>query len=397
MKPNLFIPTALAVLASFFAAPSAKAETFTWAPTSNGGQKNWNTAGIWGTGVTVPLNSAANDLVFAGNFKLDNIMQADYTVGGISFATGASAFTLSGDGTLTLMGGGFANNSVLNQTVAIANMILGADQAWNAGSGDLTFSGTSLNLNGSALSFSGNNNFAIANAISGSGSINKTGAGNLSLTGDNSSYTGTTTVSAGTLAVNNLTGSATGSGAVTIASGAHLTGGGTITGPVTMQGGGTLSAGNAGTGQITVGDLTLASGSTIVVQVRDINGTAGVGWDRIVADSFTLSGGTPVVIDVSSLALDGSQGSLAGFDSALGYSWEIVSTSGGIFNFSPSAFDIQLGNFANDTGLGDFNILEQGNSLFLTFTPVPEPSTIAMGVLGSVMVFGSMLRRRKKK
>jgi len=67
------------------------------------------------------------------------------------------------------------------------------------------------------------------------GSLTKTGTGTLTLSGANT-YSGTTTVSAGTLLVSNTTGSGTGTGAVTVNAG-MLGGSGVIAGPVTIGAG----------------------------------------------------------------------------------------------------------------------------------------------------------------
>ena len=72
------------------------------------------------------------------------------------------------------------------------------------------------------------------------GAFAKSGRGTLNLTGA-SSYTGGTTITAGTLLVGNASGSATGTGAVQVTSGT-LGGGGTIAGAVTIGSGGSGSS-----------------------------------------------------------------------------------------------------------------------------------------------------------
>ena len=93
------------------------------------------------------------------------------------------------------------------------------------------------------------------------GGITKAGVGTLIFSGANT-YTGVTTVSAGTLEVINLSGSATGANAVNVSSGATLAGTGTIAGPVTMAGGSILSPGDA-PGTLSTGALALANTTSL--------------------------------------------------------------------------------------------------------------------------------------
>jgi autotransporter-associated beta strand protein len=99
-----------------------------------------------------------------------------------------------------------------------------------------------------------NNNSAFAGTInnsqfSGTGSvarITKVGTGVWTLT-NASTYTGGTFINAGTLMVNNTTGSGTGTGDVVVNQSGTLSGSGTIAGKVIVNNGGTLAPGN-GTG-----------------------------------------------------------------------------------------------------------------------------------------------------
>lgn len=95
----------------------------------------------------------------------------------------------------------------------------------------------------------------------------KTG-GNTQIFGNANTYSGGTTVNGGTLQINNSTGSGTGSGAVTVASGGTLAGNGIISGAVTVQNGGAIAPGNP-LGTLTLNsNLTLASGSTTFMRLQ---------------------------------------------------------------------------------------------------------------------------------
>jgi autotransporter-associated beta strand protein len=110
-----------------------------------------------------------------------------------------------------------------------------------------------------------------AQIIAPGGALTKAGAGVLELTSNNT-YAGGTNVNAGTLLVNNSTGSGTGSGTVMVNTGT-LGGNGTISGLVTMSSSGTnnLAPGQAATaGSIAalhVGALTMASTSTLNIDI----------------------------------------------------------------------------------------------------------------------------------
>ena len=110
------------------------------------------------------------------------------------------------------------------------------------------------------------------------------GPGTLTLTGNNP-YTGGTAVNAGTLFVNNTAGSGTGSGIVSVNSGATLAGAGAIGGVVTIAAAGILAPGGSAPGTLTISnDLSLDNVSVLQFQL-------GANSDRIsLTGDLTLGG-----------------------------------------------------------------------------------------------------------
>ena len=150
------------------------------------------------------------------------------------------------------------------------------------------------------------------------GTLAKSGAGTLTLNAANT-YTGATTLNAGTTLANNITGSATGTATVTVKSTAILGGTGTVSGAVTLESGGVLAPGIGAIGSLATGDLTLPTGASLAAE---INSSGTPAWDAVnVTGNVTLGGnlaltdvaGTPAVITLGTkLALVSYSGSLSG-------------------------------------------------------------------------------------
>ncbi len=168
----------------------------------------------------------------AGNASL--VANAGSVAGGeIRFAGpttsgGTARIELVGNGTLNVSGS-------LHPAITIGSLT--GDGVVLLGSNPLTIGSNSL-----STLFSG--------VIEGTGTITKIGSGTLTL-GGASTYTGATTVSAGVLLVANQTGSATGSGLVSVNSGT-LGGGGIISGGVEIGGGATLAPASGSSNQVTL-------------------------------------------------------------------------------------------------------------------------------------------------
>ncbi len=175
-----------------------------------GGDANWSTDANWGGAQPV----YPNGIVFGGLINLaPNNDLPPLTVGGgvpltpgITFDPTAGAFTLTGNA--IILNAGIVNSSLALQTINLAGISLGGAQTWNSGilpGGGLAV-GSAIDLAGQALTVDGVNNTTlsggIADSVPGVGSINKIGTGTLLLSGPNT-YTGTTTVSAGLLQLQN--------------------------------------------------------------------------------------------------------------------------------------------------------------------------------------------------
>ncbi|MEY4385426.1 MAG: hypothetical protein RLY20_709, partial [Verrucomicrobiota bacterium] len=211
-----------------------------------------------------------------------------------------------------------------------------------SGSAGSTMSGTPWTVGAK------NTNTTFAGNISGN-SITKVGTATWTLTGSNY-YTGTTTVSAGTLMVNGDNHSAV--GAVTVASSATLAGAGIIGGATTVQSGGRLSPGNNAIGTLTfTGNLTFSAGSTSFIEINktagtqdlaDVGGTLTYGGTLVVTNlsGAITSGSSFKIFDAAGYAGSFASLNLPALSAGLAWSTNALSTSGTISvittNVSPS-------------------------------------------------------------
>jgi autotransporter-associated beta strand protein len=245
-----------------------------------------------------------------------------------------------------------------------------------------------------------------ASSLGGPGGLVKSGAGSLTLSGNNT-YSGATTVSAGTLVVNGTNVSAT-----TVQSGATLGGSGAVA-SATIGSGGTIAPGNSpGTLTLTNG-LTWTGGGNYNWQIFNVGGTAGQtnAWDLINVTGGAwnitgLSSSNRFNINLWSLSgLPETTGLAAGFDATQNYSWKILASAGLSGTFSTNLFNINTsavngtGGFVGATGL--FSLaMDNNDDLFLIYTAhggaaVPEPGTWAAAVL--LALGAACIRRRRSE
>ena len=320
-------------------------------------------ANLAGTGAGL-TKSGAGTLTLSG---------ANTFGGGLILSAGTlnlNSATAPGSGTITISGGTLDNTSGFAVTLSNNNT-----QSWN---GDFTFTGTNtLSLGSGAVALGASctvtvsgGTLGVGGIISGSGySLTKAGAGTLTLRGANT-YTGGTTLSAGTLNINSA--SAIGSGSFTISGGTlNNTSGSSVT----------LSTNNAqtwngdfaftGTNDLNLGNgaVTLGASRTVTVNNNGIltvggiisgsglglakagSGTLILGGVNTYTGATTVSAGTlqtsaaDRIIDSSAISVS------SGATFALGGN-ETVASIAGAGNYSLGANTLTFGDTSNQTVSG---------------------------------------------
>ncbi len=293
-----------------------------------------------GAGTFLPALAGLTANVQAGGFKIDDtggyvqIDQAllhDTALG----ATPDGGFAKSGVGTVILTG----NNTFTGPVTIDAGILqLGnATAGGSLGSGAITNNG-SLILNRSDA-------FTIPGAIGGTGSLTQQGFGSTAILASSNTYTGPTTVIAGTLSL----------------SGSQSTSG------VSVTTGGALAAGTGGT---SINSLTLGTSASDAQGITNISGTdmttilvlnpGGLvaNGTTTITPQFGITAGTHVVVDYSG-AIGGS--GYSGFALSL----PIRITGSLVNNVANSSVDLNVtavkypkwnGNINNGSGAGDWDV-----------------------------------------
>ena len=183
----------------------------------------------------------------------------------------------------------YSTTSLVSEASSTTNLITGGAMALNTGDSALTAhvergtAATDLRIETVLRNHPTNNN---------PGNLVKAGDGILELAANNT-YTGTTTVSAGTL----LLSGALGATAVTVQGGATIGGSGTLGGPLTLEGGAKLDLTGATLGLASTDILGVSASQPITL--TDFGFADIIRWDRLNADigTYTLiHGGSPVTL-----------------------------------------------------------------------------------------------------
>jgi fibronectin-binding autotransporter adhesin len=380
--------------------------------TNTGADSKWGTTNNWlgnptnspgsaasaGNPSDVLLNNAyvstAQTISLNGNTQTLRALDIDAP---FSYTVGSSV----GDGTIAFNNEGVLGPSgiYVSQTTGTAtqtvNSNLVADNAINIQNNTasvLNLNGT-LDTKGNAITFNGSGATNLAGVISnstGSGTIIQSGTGTTTLSGANT-YTGGTTISAGTLNANSST--ALGTGAVAL-SGATLgsTNGSTINNTVNLGGSSTLSGittggtlNSSGSYNLTMSNATQsgavnlstgATANTLTVEVD--SGTSAI--NGVIANGGTSTGDNLTKTGNGTLTLGGSDTytgttTITGGTVQLGKSSVLASTSnlsiGASGTFNLNGFSQQVGTLTAAGGATlNFGSPAAGNSfLFGTYTP----------------------------
>ena len=329
----------------------------TWISTSD---QTWGNTANWSPAVTPSTTIGA---IFQDSATVQhtiNLSGLNPITVGMQFSSfaGGSGFVFNNAGFLQLRSGGSVSGIVNNddsvQTFNIAitmSSINGgagnaASMTFNAAAGPLVFTGGTISNNGGRLTNSGAFNITIGTTgggiLTGTGGLVKNGAGTLTLGGTSANtYSGSTIVNQGSIIAAKASAFGTSASALTL-------NGGTV---------------NSGGFNQTSGTLTLSADSTLDL------GAGTSAWTF--ADSSAISwAGTLHILDWT----QGSDSIRAG-------------TGPNSLTFS------QLGEISWDDLPGISQTLIDSNGFLV---PIPEPSTVALSLLGGFGLAVTIINRRRK-
>jgi uncharacterized repeat protein (TIGR01451 family) len=364
--------------------------------TVNPGNTRTNASAIGGSGSLTKTGTGT--LILAGNNTYNGLTAV--SAGSLEVRSGnglggTAGSTVVGSGATLAFRGGVNYGAAELLTVSGAGA--GSVGAINNAGDDNSFGGA-IQLAADSAIGSASGNLTLSGVIGDSGPprmVTKVGAGTVTLTAANN-YSGNTLVSGGTLRVANVSGSATGTGLVTVEPGATLTGPGFVAGTLTVNG--TISPGSS-PGTQNTGSEVWNGGASYLWEINDVDAGEGTdpGWDLInITGGLTINAtsGNKFNINITSLTLANAAGVVHDFDNAVEYTWTILKTTTGISGFNAAAFNLDVSGMANNLGNGAFliELANDGKDLVLHFidriqiTGQPMNITATQGDMASMSV-----------
>ena len=312
-----------------------------------------NTGFVNTANLTTTLDQAftINSLNFTGSGTGANANNVIINAGSAVGAQAADTLTINAAAGFNTAGTGIVDGSTSGAHTINANVILGGSQTWTNNSTGLLTVGGAINTAGFTLTANGSGNMTLGGVISGGGglTVNGTGTNLVTIAGSASnSYTGTTTVTSGTLALDNSLGQAiTGSGtATTVPAGADI-----------QVNGGTLLWGASN-------QLNTAGMSTVSINLTSGGEVNLNGFTETIYD-FTNSGGTFVT---------GNNGKLTTTDPTWSGGTNTLNP-GSVSNFATLSISGGTNTVQGDMTTGDGGaVLNVGSSGGLTFSGTGSPT-----------------------
>ncbi len=351
--------------------------------TINNLESNFSSSQINMGNNNLTVNMSANQ-IFAGSF----VGTGGLIKGGSNILTLTNAnssytgATIINAGTLALgAGGSLANSSGLDLVAggSVFDITAGGNQIIQNLSG---VTGSQVNLGANSMTFGTSNSTVFGGAFLGSGDLIKQGAGEFELTGNNSLFTGNTTVEDGTLRLNGILG-----GDLHVTANGYLAGSGTVMQHLFLEG--IIAPGNS-IGTLTVeGNYVQAAGSTYDVEINP----AGLSDLIQVTGTATIQGGTVQVIKETGTYLPGThytiltaEGGLTGTYNDLTQTMPFLNL---ILNYDSNNVYLDIArnttsfqNFANTpnqlstaTGLAS---LGAGNALYDAIVSLPDGASVPL-------------------
>jgi autotransporter-associated beta strand protein len=361
--------------------------------TYSGNTGNWLTANLWRNAadtanVSWTDGNIASFQVYRGYVTLNTAA----TVDGLEFTNNSGGYRIFGSGTITLNGG--ANDINLTSSGFTArienNLTLAAASTWTTQGGGILFVTGNVSSTNQNLILNADRDMIISGVVGlGTGTVTKNGPGMVTLSGANT-YTGGTTINAGTVNVANATG--LGTGAVTLSGGTLQIENVTIANNITAATGTTLRG--TGANARSNGTLTLANNAAYTFATSTTNPT----------DVFTIgnsdndiTGGnaatTIAVTGAGTVVLAGDATPTNNFQATFNLNSGTLSTSN----------DALLGNTANDINFNGGTLATTGTMTLnagrvLTFNSgggtldVATGTTLTSGTAGQLSGSGALVK-----